>query len=118
MLLQWQLEHFTQAQETTLGNLEWANKLLKESTQEKILLGIYDEECKQMPDEVQELFSYMKMPDAITEEITINSTYHESVSFIKGATEKSSTLPSDRGYDHYKSILMKMALNDNIVLDR
>jgi len=88
MLLQWQRKHFTQAQETPLGNVEWTKKLRKECTQENIMLGIYDEEYQEIPQEAQELFEYMKRPAIIDEEITIESEYSECVSFIKLALDK------------------------------
>ena len=48
----------------------------------------------------------MQRPEVVENEITYTSTIDEFISFIKGSSEKKSTSPSGRGYNHCKSLLI------------
>ena len=104
LLLHWQRKHFTQAQETPLGNVHWTDKLRKKETQDKILDGTY--QCDDVPEEIQEIFQQMKRPTIIDKELDMESTIDEFWAFINGASEKTSTSPSGRGYNHYKALML------------
>ena len=115
LLLQWQRKHFTQANETPLASVEWNDELRNESVQEEILAGEYvlDET---LPETIKDIFSQMRRPQCVQDEITFESTYEEFRSFIKGASEKTSTSPSGRGYNHYKTLLIEEGGEDILKL--
>ena len=104
MLLLWQRKHFTQANETPLASTEWNDILCDKDNQEQILNGTF-QVPENMPEEIQEIFESMKRNSKIKQEIAYTSTINEFLSFINGASEKTSTSPSGRGYNHYKSML-------------
>ena len=131
LMLKWQRKHFTQAQESPCGTTEWNDILRNKEVQQKILEGQYEVDSD-MPIELQELFDQMKRPECIKEELPYRSTYKEFIAFIKGSSERRSTSPSGRGYNHYKSLLVgeareqletihdiiELARSKNIILDR
>ena len=104
MLLQWQRKHFTQANETPLASTQWNDILCDKKNQDNILSGqfiIPDD----TPEEIKEIFESMKRHEKVKQEIAYASTMTEFLSFIRGASEKTSTSPSGRGYNHYKSLV-------------
>ena len=106
MLLAWQRKHFTQANETPLASVSWNDQLRQRSVQEDILNGQFSVD-ETMHSTIQDIFLQMRRPTCIENEITFESTYEDFVSFVKGASEKISTSPSGRGYNHYKTMLME-----------
>ena len=110
LLLNWQRKHFTQACECPLGSTEWNDRLREPQTQESILNGTF--RVENLPVEVQEIFDQMKRHENVQEEISYTSEIDDFISFIKGASEKTSTSPSGRGYNHYKVLVMEEAWDE------
>ena len=114
LLLKWQRKHFTQACECPLGSTEWNDRLRNPQTQESILNGTF--KVTELPVEVQEIFDEMKRHDDVNEEIEYTSDLGDFIAFIKGSSEKTSTSPSGRGYNHYKVLVMEEAFDELKIL--
>ena len=130
MLIQWQVLHFTQANNTPFTSEFWVNELKKDNVSKSIIQGTY-EPPKDLPWEAQEVLKHMKRSPKIVEEIQAHSTFEEFRTFYKLATESTSSSPSGRHYGHYKTMLqsekrflhaiydiMSVCVTHSVILDR
>ena len=104
ILIQWQVLHFTQANNTPFTTTFWTEELKKKHISESIINGTY-EPPQELPWEAQEILCHMKRSSDIKEEIQAHSTFDEFRSFYRVATEATSSSPSGRHYGHFKAIL-------------
>ena len=104
MSIQWQVLHFTQANNTPFMSDFWVSELKKEHVIESIINGSY-EPPSELPWEAQEVLRHMKRSPKIVEEVQAHSTFEEFRTFYKLATEATSSSPSGRHYGHFKALL-------------
>ena len=129
MLLRWQQLHFLQANETPLTTPSWKAKFDDPAFQNKVPHGEYQPPSYLHPS-TRDVLLHLQRDPAI-EEIEFNTTYEEFITFIHKSKEKTSTSPSGRYYDHYKTLLkadpqflqtihaiLEISIQHNIILRR
>ena len=104
ILIQWQVLHFTQANDTPFTSEFWVEELQKDHVSESIINGTY-KPPEDLPWEAQEVLCHMKRSQKIKEEVQAYSTFEEFRTFYKLATEATSSSPSGRHYGHFKALL-------------
>ena len=104
IMVNWQKQHFMQANETPLAAISWKDKFDNEQFQQAVLDGQYKPPSS-LPLPVREVLLHLRKRPEITEEIQFQTTFEEFKSFIRNAKEKTSTSPSGRSYSHYKALL-------------
>ena len=82
MILSWQRQHFTQANETPFAKKFWHKELPKKLVQESILDGTY-KVPKDLPTEAQEILHEMKRPDDIESSIEETVSLGDFKDYIK-----------------------------------
>ena len=104
MLLQWQIFHYTQANNTPFSDEFWTTELAKEEVSTKIVKGEY-EPPDDLPWEAKEILLQMKRSPLIKKEIGTDTSFEDFCKFYRLATESTSSSPSGRHYGHFKSLL-------------
>ena len=129
MLLQWQRNHFTQANDTPFASEYWRQRLQDEDVQTAILSGSFPT-MSDLPVEANDIFQKMKKDERV-QIIPDHTTIHDFRAFLTKVKETKSSSPSGRHYGHYKVLLgqdekylkvihgiLQMALHKSIILGR
>ena len=104
MLIQWQILHYTQANNTPFSNEFWTNELEKDKVSDRIIEGNFDPPAD-LPWEAKEILAHMKRSPQIEKEIDHHTTFEDFKKFYRLATESTSSSPSGRHYGHFKALL-------------
>ena len=130
MLIQWQVLHYTQANNTPFSDKFWTDELGKPEVSDRIIKGEYDPPAS-LPWEAKEILLHMKRSPLITEEIDLSTTFEDFQKFFRLAKESTSSSPSGRHYGHFKALLqtdkkylqsihtiLSISTEHNAILDR
>ena len=104
MLIQWQILHYTQANNTPFSDEFWTDELAKDEDSDRIISGEF-EPPENLPWEAREILLQMKRSPKTVKEIDMTTTFEEFCSFYRLAKESTSSSPSGRHYGHYKALL-------------
>ena len=104
MLIQWQILHYTQANNTPFSDQFWTKELEKDEVSDKIINGTYTPP-DELPWEAKEILLHMKRSSKIEKEICTDTSFDDFRKFYRLATESTSSSPSGRHYGHFKALL-------------
>ena len=104
MLIQWQVLHYTQANNTPFSDKFWTDELAKPEVSDRIIRGEYEPPAS-LPWEAREILLHMKRSHLIKEEIGLSTTFKAFQTFYRLAKESTSSSPSGRHYGHFKALL-------------
>ena len=86
MLIQWQVLHYTQANNTPFSNEYWTSELGKPEVSKKIIDGTFTPP-DDLPWEAKEILSHMKRSPLIDKEICVDTKFEEFRTLYKLAKE-------------------------------